>query len=166
MNLNIKNPLIKTAFLVIFFYLLFLISRYLRIAPTVVSLILPLGAFFLEKRYAFIFSISIFFLIFISGFVVEANGIFLLFFLPILSFIVIEKWLLKHIFITSLSILAFYLMYTFFGELLPDSVTRGKGLFLIILLYLFFTNVYGYLLKRLKYEISSLLDNFFQKENY
>jgi len=55
-------------------------------------------------------------------------------------------------------------MYTFFGELLPDFVTRGKVLFIIIFLYSFFTNVYGYLLKRLKYEISSLLENLSQKE--
>lgn len=164
MNLNIKNPLIKTAFLVIFFFLLFLMSRYLRIAPTVISLILPLGVFFLGKRYAFIFSISIFFLIFISGFVVEAIGIFLLFFLPILAYIVVEKRLFKHLFITTLSILAFYLMFTFFGELLPDFATQGKGLFFIIFLYLIFTNIYGHLLKRLKYEISSLLENFSKKQ--
>jgi hypothetical protein len=139
-------------------------SRYLRIAPTVVSLTLPLGVFFLEKRYAFIFSISIFFLIFISGFVVEAIGIFLLFFLPILAFAVVEKRLFKHLFITTLSILAFYLMFAFFGELLPDFATQGKGLLFIIFIYLIFTNIYGYLLKRLKCEISSLLQNFFKKQ--
>jgi len=139
-------------------------SRYLRIAPTVVSLILPLGVFFLGKRYAFIFSISIFFLIFISGFVVEAIGIFLLFLLPILAYIVVEKMLFRHLIITTLSILAFYVMFTFFGELLPDFATQGKGLFFIIFLYLIFTNIYGCLLKRLKYEISSLVENFSKKE--
>jgi len=160
MNFRIKNPIIKTAFLVIFFFLLYLISRYFRIAPTVISLLLPFGNFFLSQRHTLVFSLSIFFLIFISGFIVEAIGIFLLFFIPIIIFININKKILKHSLISSFSAIDFYIMYIFFGELLPDIATQKLILSIIIIAYILFSNFYGYLLEKLKNEIETLLRKF------
>ncbi|PNR92549.1 hypothetical protein [Petrotoga sp. 9PWA.NaAc.5.4] len=159
MNVNLKNPLIKIAFLVIFFYLLFIISRYLRIAPTVVSLLMPLGILFLDKWQSIIFSFVLLFLTFLSGFFVEVIGIFLLFFIPIIVFKFVKNNFLKHLFISIFSFSSFFVMYYFFGDLLPDFIENKSILTIIIFIYILFCNFYGYLLERLKLEIKYLLNN-------
>ncbi|WP_233488379.1 hypothetical protein [Petrotoga sp. 9PW.55.5.1] len=51
-------------------------------------------------------------------------------------------------------------MYIFFGELLPDIATQKLILSIIIIAYILFSNIYGYLLKKLKNEIETLFRKF------
>lgn len=162
MTINKINPIVKTSFLIIIFYLLFIISRTFRIAPSIISMLMPFGILFLKKGYSVIYSVVLIILINISGFVVESIGIFLLFMVPVLIYNTFQKKVVRHSLITIFSVISFFIMYYFFGYLLHDFFLRNNLTWLLLLLYIVFANLYGFLLNRLKKEI----ENFVKKEEY
>jgi len=156
-NLYKLNPLVQTSLLVVIFYLIFIFAKFLGIAPNVVSILLPFGTFFLNRWYTGIFSIALFILIIISGFVIEGIGIFLLFMLPVLIYKSFNRKFLKHILITIVGVFSFSLMYCSFGNLLPEFLLKNNLMWIFFLSYIIFANFYGFLLNKLKDEIANLI---------
>jgi hypothetical protein len=120
-------------------------------------MLMPFGILFLKRWYAEIYSFVLIFLIIISGFVVEGIGIFLLFIVPVLTYNNFKNKVIKHMFITIFSIISFSLMYYFFGYMIPDFFINKNLIWLLFLLYIIFSNVYGFLLSKLKNEIDSII---------
>ena len=164
MNIH-KNNIIKTSMLVVLFYILYLSSQYIRIAPTIVPIITPVALLYLEKRYSILFSISYVFLLFISGFQLQSFFIFLLFLLPVILFKNLKKFIVYAIIVFGLSLINYYIIFEYFTELIPKWILENN--LLIILGYLFyfiFLMGYPFALNKIKIEIDNLIDKYIKND--
>lgn len=146
----LKSKTAYTSLIVVIFYIIFILSRTLRIAPTVVSIILPLGVFYLNKKNSVIYTVSLIFLIFISGFIIESIGILVFFFIPILLY---KFNMSKFIYIVHTLLL--YLFLPFYKVYIP--IKNSILLILLYVTYCIFTIYYPTLLTYLKKDIDKIL---------
>ncbi|MGM0639825.1 MAG: hypothetical protein ACQESN_00170 [Thermotogota bacterium] len=160
-----QNSVVKTSILVVLFYLLYLSSQYIRLAPTVVPIITPIALLYLQKRFCIIFSISYVFLLFISGFQLQSFSIFFLFLLPVILFIILKKFFLYAFIVFGLSLINYYIIFEYFTELIPQFILNSK-LFIIIgyLSYFIFLMAYPFALNKLKIEIDNLINKYIKDD--
>jgi hypothetical protein len=156
-----QNNIVKTSLFVVFFYLLYLASQYIRIAPTIIPIITPIALLYNEKKYGIIFSISYMFLIFISGFQIQALFIFSLFLLPVILYRYLKKFVAYAIIVLILSILNYNIIFKFFIELIPQIILDSFLLKISgFIAYYIFLLLYPFLLNRLKLEINNLVKKY------
>ncbi|PWJ96574.1 hypothetical protein C7380_101147 [Oceanotoga teriensis] len=158
--MKIKNEIIKTSILAGLFYILFISLKYLKIAPNIISFIMPMPIFFLSLRYSLIYTFVFLFLIFISGFVIESIGILLLIFLPVFIYKTVNKKILKNIIIILTTFISFLLMINFFGLKLPNKINSEFFMYITSILYSIFSTVYPILLKKLSEEVIDLISKY------
>ncbi|BBE31924.1 hypothetical protein OSSY52_20650 [Tepiditoga spiralis] len=151
MLLFLKNKIAYTSLIVVTFYMIFILSRFLRIAPTIISILLPLGMFYLNKKNSIIYTVSLIFLIFISGFIIESIGIFVFFFVPILIY---KFNLPKFIYIVYTFLL--YALLPFYKLYIP--LKNNILLISLYVIYYIFIMYYPILLNYLKKDIDKFLN--------
>lgn len=153
--------IVKTSIFVVVFYLLYLSSQYIRLAPTIIPILTPISILYLDKKYGFIFSVSYMFLLFISGFQIQSLSIFFLFLLPLILFKNLKKFLVYAIIALILSILNYYIIFDFFTELIPQFILNNALLKIFgYIAYYVFLLAYPFLLNRLKMEIDNIINKY------
>jgi hypothetical protein len=153
--------IVKTSIFVVVFYLLYLSSQYIRLAPTIIPILTPISILYLDKKYGFIFSVSYMFLLFISGFQIQSLFIFFLFLLPLILFKNLKKFLVYAIIALGLSILNYYIIFEFFTELIPQFILNNVLLKIFgYIAYYVFLLAYPFLLNRLKMEIDNIINKY------
>jgi len=159
-----QNNIVKTAIFVVIFYLLYLSSQYIRLAPTIIPIITPIALLYLDKKSGIIFSISYVFLLFISGFQLQSIFIFLLFILPVILFRLFRKFISYAIIVLGLSILNYYIIFEYFTELIPNLILDNLLLKVFgFLAYYLFLLAYSFLLNKLKKEIDNLINKYIKQ---
>lgn len=159
-----QNNIVKTAIFVVIFYLLYLSSQYIRLAPTIIPIITPIALLYLDKKSGIIFSISYVFLLFVSGFQLQSIFIFLLFILPVILFRLFRKFISYAIIVLGLSILNYYIIFEYFTELIPNFILDNLLLKVFgFLAYYLFLLAYSFLLNRLKKEIDNLINKYIKQ---
>lgn len=156
-----QNNIVKTSLFVVIFYLLYLSSQYIRLAPTIIPIITPIALLYIEKKYSIIFSISYMFLLFISGFQIQALFIFSLFLLPVILYRSLKKFVVYAFIVLALSILNYYIIFDFFTELIPQFILNSFLLKVTgFMAYYIFLLAYPFLLNKLKNEIDNLIKKY------
>jgi hypothetical protein len=156
-----QNNIVKTSLFVVVFYLLYLSSQYIRIAPTIIPIITPIALLYIEKKDGIIFSISYMFLLFISGFQIQALFIFSLFLLPVILYRSLKKFILYAIIVLAFSILNYYIIFDFFNELIPQFIMNSFLLKVAgFMAYYIFLLAYPFLLNKVKNEIDNLIERY------
>lgn len=156
-----QNNVVKTSLFVVVFYLLYLSSQYIRIAPTIIPIITPIALLYIEKKYGIIFSISYMFLLFISGFQIQALFIFSLFLLPVILYRTLKRFVVYALIVLALSILNYYIIFYFFTELIPQLIVNSFLLKIAgFMAYYIFLLAYPFLLNKVKNEIDNLIERY------
>lgn len=147
----------KTALISVIFFLLFITSKYLRIAPGIISFVIPLGLFFVDKKSKIIYSFVISFLIMISGFLTESYGIFFLLFIPLLFREHIKNKTVKIIFYIIYGYISVNIFNYFFPLKTFIPLSENFIIYFLPALYFLFCIIYPVLLEKLKDEILNIL---------
>jgi hypothetical protein len=101
------------------------------------------------------------FLIFISGFQIQALFIFSLFLLPVILYRYLKKFVAYAIIVLILSILNYNIIFKFFIELIPQIILDSFLLKISgFIAYYIFLLLYPFLLNRLKLEINNLVKKY------